>query len=563
MAAASRDEGRRGVARWPLPILVVGILLSLSAGGLVEALVRVEQAEAARAERDARALRLMNRVERSLARLWEAARLAAIALETPPARASGFQRLARHLLVGEPGIGAVGWAGATEALVVREGASGAAAVLYRAALEPEGGPLWFVPAGAGEAPWLGTLALRTGDGVLWVVVGAPESDAGLRVALEGRGDGLAAGWRVLLRRVVSLPGAELPLAVHGAPVVPAGAWPASAAVAALGLAVTLLVAGRERRRALRLAALGEDIHRMRRVRQALEGRLGWTEAALAAGGVAVWRSDPWGRGRWSAAAGAMLGLGAHARIRHRDQVLARVDGTDARAVRETLREAVARRRGYVVEYRVRRPDGAVRRVREKGAWTDAAGGGLVGVMLDVTELRRRELDLARENRALRLQRRGAEALAAAPGGAGGARVLAQALVEEGGYAAVWVARAEPGAALAWAGGAAKGVDVAALGPGRVPAGPWREALLGRAVHVDDLARIGSGEPWREEAFGRGLRAALFLPVPWGRRVVGVLALYRAEPGAWDEGELALLGALCEDLGAALAAAVRGAGGAAG
>jgi putative nucleotidyltransferase with HDIG domain len=54
-------------------------------------------------------------------------------------------------------------------------------------------------------------------------------------------------------------------------------------------------------------------------------------------------------------------------------------------------------------------------------------------------------------------------------------------------------------------------------------------------------------PWRDEALRRGYQSSAALPLVDGEKVIGALTLYAAEPEAFSEEEMKLLGQLAEDL----------------
>lgn len=76
---------------------------------------------------------------------------------------------------------------------------------------------------------------------------------------------------------------------------------------------------------------------------------------------------------------------------------------DRGRVDDAIRAALRDGGSYAVDYRIRRPDGRERIVREQGRVDPAAGGTrrVVGTVLDVTDLRRAEQELARSLERLR------------------------------------------------------------------------------------------------------------------------------------------------------------------
>jgi diguanylate cyclase (GGDEF)-like protein/PAS domain S-box-containing protein len=79
-----------------------------------------------------------------------------------------------------------------------------------------------------------------------------------------------------------------------------------------------------------------------------------------------------------------------------------------------------------------------------------------------------------------------------------------------------------------------------------------EAVAHRApVICNDIETDGRMRPWRAAALDRGYRSVVQLPLLVEERAVGVLALYSAEPGFFDDEEMKLLVELADDIGFAL------------
>jgi diguanylate cyclase (GGDEF)-like protein/PAS domain S-box-containing protein len=87
--------------------------------------------------------------------------------------------------------------------------------------------------------------------------------------------------------------------------------------------------------------------------------------------------------------------------------------------------------------------------------------------------------------------------------------------------------------------------------GRGPAG--RAVREGRPFVCNDIAQEPRMELWREAALRRGYRSSAAFPLRVGSRVVGVLSLYAAEPGFFDEETASLLARLADDISLALSA----------
>jgi PAS domain S-box-containing protein len=212
---------------------------------------------------------------------------------------------------------------------------------------------------------------------------------------------------------------------------------------------------------------------------------------------------------------------------------------------------------YEQEYRVVRPDGSVRWVRDRGfPVRDVAGRvyRVAGIAEDVTERKQRDEELrrhVRQQEAVAVLSR--SALAGDDPQAlldGAARLVAEAL--KVGHAAVWE-RDPAGAALLLRAGVGWGAGVvgrhtAAAGPDS-PAGAALAA--GRAVAVGDLR----GDPhfvadplWR----AHGIGSCLGVPIPGPEGPAGVLAVYGPGPGSLPPEDGPFLQAVANVLAAAAA-----------
>ena len=135
------------------------------------------------------------------------------------------------------------------------------------------------------------------------------------------------------------------------------------------------------------------------------------------------------------------------------------------------------------------------------------------------------------------------------------RELCRVIVEVAGYRLCWVGFAErdqgktvrPVAHAGYEDGYLETVHVtwADTERGRGPVGTairTREPVVFRDVtHDPDFA------PWRAEALRRGYGSVIGIPLLSGTEVLGALAIYAAEPDAFDDDEVQLLGELADDL----------------
>jgi PAS domain S-box-containing protein len=194
-------------------------------------------------------------------------------------------------------------------------------------------------------------------------------------------------------------------------------------------------------------------------------------------------------------------------------------------------------RGSDLEYRVMRPDGGIRWVHDHSYPVFGAAGApdrVVGTVRDITARKQADLDLVHTNRALQMLSRGNEALVRAEDEQQLLLEICRLAVNVGGYQMAWVGYAEDDVARsirpqAWAGqeqGYLSEVsltwaenDPRGLGPG------GRAIRGGHVVICEDILSESSGFHWRAQAFERGYRSLICLPLHDGQRTFGMLALF--------------------------------------
>lgn len=139
--------------------------------------------------------------------------------------------------------------------------------------------------------------------------------------------------------------------------------------------------------------------------------------------------------------------------------------------------------------------------------------------------------------------------------------VCRVIVEVAGYRLCWVGYAEhdeektvrPAAHAGYEEGYLKTVRVTWADTARGH-GPVGTAIrTGEPAVFRDLTRDPDFAPWREEAMGRGYASVIGLPLLSGPEVLGALAIYAAEPDAFDDDEVQLLKQLADDLSYGIAA----------
>ena len=168
---------------------------------------------------------------------------------------------------------------------------------------------------------------------------------------------------------------------------------------------------------------------------------------------------------------------------------------------------------------------------------------------------RRMTDLRRINRTLRMITECNQVLVRATDETELLQAVCRLVVEGGGYRMSWVGFAEQDAAKPVRPVARAGFESAYLDTvnitwadterGQGPTGTC--VRTGQPVVARNILTDPAFAPWRQAALERGYAASAALPLTSGDRVLGMLAVYAAEPGTFDAGEVELLAHLADDL----------------
>lgn len=190
-----------------------------------------------------------------------------------------------------------------------------------------------------------------------------------------------------------------------------------------------------------------------------------------------------------------------------------------------------------LEYRIVRPDGEVRWIRDRSYPVLNEAGSverIVGTARDVTGRKRADRELARTNRALQMLSRCNQALTRIEDEAELLLQVCRLAVEVGGYRMAWVGYAQDDAVrsiqpMAHAGHEAGYLSRVTLTwdadhpTGRGPAG--QTIRSGQAGVSENIAQGANQFYWSEEAAEQGYRSAVFLPLCDADRAFGLLGLY--------------------------------------
>ncbi|MBI5439854.1 MAG: HD domain-containing protein, partial [Deltaproteobacteria bacterium] len=238
--------------------------------------------------------------------------------------------------------------------------------------------------------------------------------------------------------------------------------------------------------------------------------------------------------------------------------LERIHPADRPAVAASVQEVLEGRCALPIDYRIVKPNGAVRHVLGTAKVVrDVAGrpSRMVGTVQDVTERRQAELALRRTNRSLRTLSSCNQTLIRATSETELLEGMCTILVEEGGFQRAWaglVAGETSGFVSASCRRRdADGVscsETVVLAPGSPEQEVASMAVSAREPRVHIEVPLGKGGP---EGALDGLRAGpgAFAAVPLFQeeKVLGVLVLHADDADAFDEEELRLVSELAGDL----------------
>jgi PAS domain S-box-containing protein len=182
-------------------------------------------------------------------------------------------------------------------------------------------------------------------------------------------------------------------------------------------------------------------------------------------------------------------------------------------------------------------------------------GQLAAVFTDITERRKHQLELQRMNRTLHARAASDAALMRAADEQAFLDEVCRIVVDECGYAMVWIGMAEDGGARRVRPVASAGFEDGYLETLGIT---WADDELGRgptgtAIRTGKWSRCRNMltdpafEPWRAEALSRGYASSLALPLSSDGKAFGALTVYSRHPESFPVDEVALLTDIADDL----------------
>jgi PAS domain S-box-containing protein len=230
---------------------------------------------------------------------------------------------------------------------------------------------------------------------------------------------------------------------------------------------------------------------------------------------------------------------------------------DRAAVDEEFQAAVATRGDWSFECRIRRADGELRWIWAAGRHRSNRTGGrrMAGIVQDITERKRAETQLVRLNRILQALSASNQALVRATDESTYLDEACRLVVEDCGYAMVWIGYAEDGEAKCVRPVASAGFEQGYLDALNVT---WADTERGRGP-TGSAVRTGEPSlcrnmltdprfiPWRDQALSRGFASSISLPLVAAELPFGAITIYSTEPDPFSDGEVRLLADLARDV----------------
>src|SRR5262249_44412460 len=254
-----------------------------------------------------------------------------------------------------------------------------------------------------------------------------------------------------------------------------------------------------------------------------------------------------GHTRWSDEVFRILGLDpVNGSLSHQDLVERIVHFEDRALAVQRYNEVIHEGKLYDLECRIIRPDGSVRFVQSMGEPIKSPDGTvvrLVGALLDITERKQTEDNLARLNRTLQTLYQCNQALVHATDESELLQAVCRILVDVSRLRMAWVGYREldahktvrPVALAGYEQGYVESVKATWAADTERGQGPIGIAIrTGKPSWTKNIQTDSSIAPWRAEAVKRGYGSCIALPLMADGEPFGALTLYAAEPNAFNE-----------------------------
>lgn len=186
---------------------------------------------------------------------------------------------------------------------------------------------------------------------------------------------------------------------------------------------------------------------------------------------------------------------------------------------------------------------------------DGCFTGVISMLIDITERRKKEEELYKVNRTLKALGKSSHAMMRFVEEAGYLREICRIIVEDCGHAMVWIGYAEDDESrrvrpVAHAGFEAGYIETLNITWDDTPLGrgPTGTAIrTGKPAMCRNMLTDPEFAPWRDEALKRGYRSSIVLPLVAGAGIFGAINIYSRDPDPFSEDEVKLLSELADDL----------------
>jgi len=231
---------------------------------------------------------------------------------------------------------------------------------------------------------------------------------------------------------------------------------------------------------------------------------------------------------------------------------------DRELVQKRVNQIMAGEEIPPIEHRIIRKDGEIRWICDTTILFKDESGKLLsydGVIKDITDRKKAEIEIARANRALRMLSDSNQALIHINDESELLNEVCRIVVEVGGYSLAWIGFLEYNDAktlrpVAHAGNNSGYIEMANVswGDNAQGQGPGGVSVrTGKPCVIRNISSDKSFSPWHEAAIQRGFKAIIALPLVYEGETFGTIGIYSQEQDEFDENEIEILKELSDDL----------------
>ncbi len=210
----------------------------------------------------------------------------------------------------------------------------------------------------------------------------------------------------------------------------------------------------------------------------------------------------------------------------------------------------------LIETRALRPDGTIIDVEVAASPFFEKGVLSIQVLVrDITERKKRDMELCRLNRILKTQSQSNQVMIRAKNESDYMNKVCGIIIRTCGYSMVWIGFAENDEGKSIRPAASSGFEKDHL---ETLKGTWADTELGYspagiAIRTGkpgmcrNILTDPASKPWREQAIRHGYSSSIGFPLKTANRVFGAISIYSREPDPFTKDEMSLLSELADDL----------------